>query len=84
MHLIGAPSAKFLIWANYDAYNDQIHCVRLWRKDVESDISWLTQRIKDGISYIDLCLEKPKKHKLCDINNSKTICLCTNRETTSY
>jgi len=68
MHLIGTPEAKFLIWANYDAYNDQIHCVRMWRKDVEADITWLTQRIKDGIHYIDLCLKKPKKYKLSDIN----------------
>lgn len=68
MHFIGTPSAKFLIWGNYDACNDEIHAVILKRKDVEDDIAWLTQRIKDGIRYIDLCLAEPDKYKLSGIN----------------
>lgn len=68
-HFIGTPTAKFLVWGNYDAYNDEIHCVILLRKNVSSDIAWLTNRIKSGSEYVDLCLSYPKKYKLSDINN---------------
>lgn len=66
-HFIGTPDAKELWWVIYDAYADDGHIVKMYRKDHLANIDKLTARINDGIYVVKKCLENPEKYKIGNI-----------------
>lgn len=67
-HFIGAPERDELWWVIYDAYADDAHIVKMYRKDHLAAIERLTARIQDGIYVVDKCLTDGEK-----VGNVETI-----------
>lgn len=67
-HFIGAPARDELWWVIYDAYADDAHIVKMYRKDHLANIEKLKARIQDGIYVVDQCLDNGEK-----ISNIETI-----------